>query len=99
MNRHAYLLVLLVIWAQVDDFWAAPLVSPSAPVAVDDDDEYLPSQRRLYEECSPRQEPVFAGLKPHTADFPLVRRGVSSEWDLTAPFTPPPLYAFLSLQI
>jgi hypothetical protein len=100
MNKHAYLLVLLLVWAQFDDCWVAALGSPSAPLAVDDDDEYLPSQRRSREEeCSAQQKPVFAGLKASTTDLPLVRRGVSSAWNLTAPFTPPHLYAFMSLQI
>ena len=98
MNRHAYVLVLLLISAQVDDFWAAPVL-PSASLA-DDDDEYLPSRRRSQEgECSPDQKPVFVGHKPQTADRPLARRGVPSEWNLITPFTPPPLYVFMSLQI
>jgi hypothetical protein len=98
MNRLAYLLILLLISAQVDNSWAGVPVLPSAPQA--DDDEYLPSpQRPQQEECSPHQKPVFAGLKPQIADLPLVRRGVPSAWNLTTPFTPPPLYAFMSLQI
>jgi hypothetical protein len=98
MNRLAHLLILLVIWSLVDDYCVGVPVFPSVPLA--DDDEYLPSpQRSLEEACSPHQKPVFAGLKPQTADFPLVRRGVPSEWDLTTPFTPPPLYVFMSLQI
>jgi hypothetical protein len=99
MNWRASFLVLLLFWALVDDYWAAAPVLPSAPLA-DDDDEYLPSPRRPQEdECSPHHKPVFDGLKPQTADFSLVRRGVPSEWNLTTPFTPPPLYVFTSLQI
>ena len=99
MNRLAYLLILLLISALVDDFWAAAPVLPSAPLA-DDDDEYLPTQRRRQEEeCSPHQKPVFVGLKTQTADLPLVRRGVPWEWNLTTPCTPPRLYIFMSLQI
>src|SRR5215472_16379001 len=98
MNWHAYFLFLLLIWAQVDDYWLAASVLPSAPLT--DDDEYLSSQQRPQEkECSSHQKLVFLGLKPQTADFPLVRRGVPSEWNLTPPFTPPPLYVFMSLQI
>jgi hypothetical protein len=98
MKRFAYFLVLLLISAQVDDCWAAAPVLPSAPLA--DDDEYLSSrQRPQEEESSPYQKPVFAGLKAQTADLPLVRRGVPSERNLTTPFTPPPLYVFMSLQI
>ena len=99
MNRLAYLLILLLISALVDDFWAAAPVLPSAPLA-DDDDEYLPSQRRPREdECPAHQKPAFVGLQPRTAAFPLVRRGVPSERNLTTPFTPPPLDVLTSLQI
>jgi hypothetical protein len=98
MNRLAHLLILLLVWALVDDYWAAAPVWPSGPQA--DDNEYLPSPQRPQEEiCSPHQKPVFAGLKPRTADVPLVRRGVPSEWNLTTPFAPSPLYVFMSLQI
>jgi hypothetical protein len=97
MHRLAYFLVLLLISAQVDNFWAAAVL-PSAPLA--EDDEYLPPQQRPQEkECSPHQEPVFVGLKPPTADLPLVRRGVPSEWNRTTLFSPAPLYVFMSLQI
>ena len=99
MNRLAYLLILLLISALVDDFWAAAPVLPSAPLA-EDDDEYLPSQRRPQEgECPPHQKPAFVGLQPRTAAFPLVRRGVPSERNLTTPFTSPPLDVLTSLQI
>jgi hypothetical protein len=98
MSRLAYLLLLLLISAQVDNYWAAAPLVPSAPQA--DDDEYLPSpQRPQEEECSPHQKPVFAGLKPQTVNLPLVRRGVTSERNVTPPFTPPPLYVFMSLQL
>jgi hypothetical protein len=98
MNRLVYLLILLLVSAQVDEYWAAVPVLPSAPQA--DDEEYPPSpQRPREEECSPHRKRVFAGLKPRTADLPLVRRGVPSAWDLTTPFAPPPLYVFMSLQI
>jgi hypothetical protein len=98
MNRLAYFLLLLLILAQVDDYWAAAPVLPSVPLA--DDDEYLPAQKRAQnEERSRHQKPMFVGLKPRTADLPLARRGVSSKWNLTTPITPPPLYVFMSLQI
>jgi hypothetical protein len=99
MKRLAYLLVLLLISAQVDDYWAVAPVSSFAPLA-DDNDEYMPPQRRTQgEEHSSHQKPVFVGLKPEIADFPLARRGVPPERDLTTPFAPPPLYVFMSLQI
>src|SRR5262249_32621757 len=98
MHPPACFLVLLLISAQVDDYWAAAPVLRSAPLA--DDHEYLPlRQRTRAEECSPHHEPVFAALRPQTADLPLVRRGVPCAWDLTTPFSRPPLYVFMSLQI
>ena len=98
MKRLAHFLILLLLLAQVDDAWAVAPVSPSAPIT-DDDDEYLPAQWRLRDEQSSGQEPAFVGVKPQTADFPLVRRGVPLQWNLSTPFAPPPLYLFMSLQI
>jgi hypothetical protein len=99
MKRFAYFLVLLLFSAQVDDAWAVAPVLPSAPFA-DDNDEYLPAQRRSGEEKSASvQEPMFVGLKSPTADIPIARSGAPSDGNLTAPFTPPPLYLFMSLQI
>jgi hypothetical protein len=97
MKRLAYLLILLLLSAQVDDAWAVVAVSPSVPLA--DDGDYLPAQRRLRDEQPPGREPVFVGREPRTAAFPLVRRGTPFEWNLSTPFTPPPLYVFMSLQI
>jgi hypothetical protein len=98
MKRLAYLLILLMISDQVQDAWDVASVSLTAPL--DDDDEYLPSERRPEEEeCSARQGQDFVGLEPQTAAFPLVRNGVPSEWTRTTPCTPPPLYVFMSLQI
>jgi hypothetical protein len=100
MRRLAYFLILLLLSAQVDDAFAVAPVLPSAPVAGDDDGEYLPSKpRRLEQESLPDKEPAFDGLKAETADFPLVRRGVPSERNLTTPFTPAPLYVFMSLRL
>jgi hypothetical protein len=97
MKRLGYFLFLLLIWAQVDDFWASAPVLPSAPLA-GDDDEYLPAQRRLQQkESSSNQMPICAAIKAQTADFPPIRR--PSEWNLTTPSAPPCLYVFMSLQI
>ena len=98
MTRFAYFLILCLFSAQVDDAWAVAPVLPSAPLS-DDDDEYLPAKRQVRDEQSSGQEPVFVGFKPQTANFPLGRRGLPLEWNLTTPFTPPPLYVFMSLQI
>jgi hypothetical protein len=99
MRRLTYLLVLLLMAAQVDDAWAVAPVLPSAALA-DDDNEYLPAQRRPQEQLSSsRQKPVSRALAPRTADFSFAPRGVLSRRTLTPPFAPTPLYVFMSLQI
>jgi hypothetical protein len=99
MTRLPYLLILLLLSAQVDDAWIADPALPSVSLA-DDNDEYLPAQRRPREELSTSaQGPMFVGLKPPPTDACSVPTGVRSEWNLTTPFTPPPLYVFMSLQI
>jgi hypothetical protein len=99
VNRQAYLLALLLISAQVDDAWTGASVLPSAPLA-DDNDEYLPAQRQpLQTRLSPGQWPRFAFPTTQAADCSVVRRCVPFAWDLTTPFTPRPLYVFMSLQI
>ena len=99
MKWLAYLLVLLLISAQAEDAWAVTPVLPFAPLS-DENDEYLPAQRQVQGAASSScQPPAFNGLKPRTAYFSPVRSGVPSEWNLTTPFGPPPLYVFMSLQI
>jgi hypothetical protein len=99
MKQLGYLLILLSFWVQVDDAWLTAVGSPSIVLA-DDDDEYLPAERQ------PRQEQ--SGFKVEVdkhrpliqaTDFSTVRMDTPSEWSLTTPFTPPPLYVFMSLQI
>jgi hypothetical protein len=98
-KRPAYFLLLLLISAQLDDGWAAAPASPSAPL-VDDDDEYLPAQRRPQEEqIALGQWLPFAGLKVQPADSAVVQKGLSSRSNPATPFTPQPLYAFMSLRI
>ena len=99
MNRLVYLLILVLISAQVDDTWAVATYLPSTSPA-EDYDEFLPARRQVRDEqLSTGQGPLFAGLTFQTADFSIVRRGIPSEWNLITPFTPPPLYVFMSLQI
>jgi hypothetical protein len=98
MKWLAYLLLLLLFSAQVDETWGVTLGSPSASPAADND-EYLPAQpRREVEPSTSRQEPLF-GLKPQTADGSIARRSVPGERNHTPPAAPPPLYAFMSLRI
>ena len=97
-NRLPYLLLLLLISAQVDDVWAVAPASPSAPLA--DDDEYLPAQRRPQEELiAPGQGLPFVGLHAQPADLPVAQKRPPSGSNPATPFTPQPLYAFLPLRL
>ena len=97
-KRLAYLLLLLLISAQVDDVWAVSPASPSAPLA--DDDEYLPAQRRPQEELIALGQGLpFVGLKAQPADLSVVQKRPRSGSSPATPFTPQPLYAFMSLRI
>ena len=99
MKWLSYLLIVFLVSAQVDDYWAVAPALPSAPLA-DDNDEYLPAQRHSRGEWSSSlQKPVFLSLLPQTAEFSSVRRGMPSELNRTAPLAPPSLYVFMSLQI
>ncbi len=98
MKWFAYLLIPLLLSTQVGDALAVAADEPSAPL-VDDDDEFLPVQRRPREEESvPDPGQIVVRLNPPTANHPPARRGRSFEWDPTTPFAPPPLYVFMSLQ-
>jgi hypothetical protein len=97
MKRHTYLLILLTLLAQADDPWAIALGLPSATIT-EAADEYLPSQPPVQgDESSPQKELAFADPKQKTSDFPRVP--APFVWNLSAPFTPPPLYLFTSLQL
>jgi hypothetical protein len=97
MKRFASFLILLLLSAQLDDYWAIAPPLASATLA-DDDNEYLPSQRRAREE-SADQKAAFADLQPRLADVPSERRALPFERNPATPFTPPPLYVLMSLQI
>jgi hypothetical protein len=98
MKRHVYLLVVFLIWTQVDDFLAPPIALSSALLV--DDDEYLPLAKRQHkEECSRDLKSVPIGLRPKTSGLARIRKGASSAWSLITHFSPPPLYIFMSLQI
>ena len=100
MRRFAFLLTLLLLSAQVDDALVAAPLADANDECLDANDEYLPAQRQPRED-KPASDPGprFIGLKSHSADIASLWRGVSPEWSLTPPFTSPPLYVFMSLQI
>jgi hypothetical protein len=99
MRWLAFILILLLVSAKADNALAVAPVVPSAPLT-DDDDEYLPSQRRPEEGPSfPGHKPAFLGLKSEATGRPSARRVVPPGRGLTTPFAPRPLYVFMSLQI
>jgi hypothetical protein len=101
MRRFAFLIVLL-LWGQVDDGLAVTFaVSPACPAYDDDgDDEYPEAQQGPQKEDSrPDKKPALFSLQPQTTDSSPGQRSLLSERSLTAPFSPPPLYLFMSLQI
>ena len=99
MRRFSYLLILLLISAQVDDYWIAAPALLSASLA-DDNDVYLPTQKRPEERGrSASERQVFGGLTlPHAA-FSLVPSSVPLVRNLPTPSASPPLYVLMSLQI
>lgn len=102
MKRITYFLILLLLFAPVEDGWAVTAVAPVAPVSpsdADDVDEFLPVQWRLRGHQPSGQEPMLGGLKSPPADFPIIRKSVSSECNPATAFLASFLYVFMSLQI
>jgi hypothetical protein len=98
MNRFVYLLILLLISSQFDDLWAVGFDLPSS--YADENDTFLLSPRQPRgEQSSSRPKFVYDGPKHQSAYFSFVGSGGPSEWNLTTPFTSPPLYVFMSLQL
>jgi hypothetical protein len=99
MKCCTYLLLLLLPVSQVDDTLAVTPISSVAGLAPDND-EYLPVQRRPREEESASDQGLLlVWLKSPLAACLLVARAVPFNRASRTPFTPPPLYAFMSLQI
>ena len=99
MKLMSWLLVPLLIAAQVDDAWAAVVYAPSVRLT-DDNDEYIAAPRNEERERSaPGRRPLFARVAPTSGDFSFVRLCVPCERHAPAPLGPPPLYVFMSLQI
>jgi hypothetical protein len=101
MKRITYLLVLLPIWHQVDDTWVvAAEFFAASQAGIEDNEEYLPSERdQRAEECASHQKRRGVGANPSPADSPLTRTDFLSNRRPIAPYAPPPLYVFMSLQI
>jgi hypothetical protein len=98
-KRLAYFLLLLLISAQLDDAWAAAPASPPAPIA-EENDEYLPAQRRPQDEqIALAHWPPFAGLKAQPADLSVAQKCPPSGPNPAPPFAPKPLLAFMPLRI
>jgi hypothetical protein len=96
-----YLLILLLIGAEVDDALAI-VPSPSTGALAADNDEYLPAERQSEAKRSGwDQRPVLSGLISFDglgclsfSAWPMTR-----DWVAVAPFCPPSLFVFMSLQI
>jgi hypothetical protein len=68
MKRAAFFLILLLLWAQVDDACALGFVLPSVPLA--DDDEYLPAERLgSVKVPAPQERREFVVLNAHRSVF------------------------------
>jgi hypothetical protein len=100
MKRVAYLLTLLVFWAQFDDVLLAPASVLQAAPVVGDDDEYVPPEHQAQEKRSVS--------RPCSVSVPVnAERGASSGFLGTGAFSakvfsravsPPLLYLLMSLQ-
>jgi hypothetical protein len=102
MKRFPYFLIFLLFVAQVDDTWAVDPVFPSAPLfQIDDDDEYIPQERRtqVEEQHAVRRAPLFSFRIAQSAGRPSAGRCIPSALTLTIPFAPHSLYLFMSIQI
>jgi hypothetical protein len=92
-----YILILLLVSAQVDDSWT--FAAPGESFQFNpDNDEYLPSQKPTWEEeSSSRRQPVLVVVNRRLANISLFRLAAPATWHLATPVTDS-LY-FMSLQI
>jgi hypothetical protein len=95
-----YFLLLLMCSAQLDDAWVVAVASPR-PCLSDDDDEYLPVERRHdLDHSSQRQRPVpsvvqLSANHPVSPILVQLSRAATIPSGLTVPCS---LYVFMSLQ-
>jgi hypothetical protein len=70
MKQIAYLLIVLLMSAQVDECWAVAPFAPPAPLT--DNDEYLPLERQRREDRSAsHREPISSPLETNSdGEFP-----------------------------
>src|SRR5258708_3412099 len=101
MKQIAYFLISLTLTSQFNDIiLSAASNSQIVPIPTDDDDEFIASERQ--EEpvlFALRRQPQAVSVKPYVADISFAGRGLPSRGNLAAPFIPPPLSLFMSLQI
>jgi hypothetical protein len=99
--QKAYLLICLAMWCQFDSVLLASCPpAQSAPLADEDDDEYLSvKSNQTLKKSSSRQKAVPVGLKPKAADLVLsARRDVRRASKVGCPDGPSFLYVLMSLQ-
>jgi hypothetical protein len=94
-----FLLISLAFLAQIDDAWAVPAAGPYEPPLAGTD-EYLPAERQQSQDrAASRSKPAPGNLLASTGQIFDGCRKLFSLWiDFRAPFNPPPLYVFMSLQ-
>jgi hypothetical protein len=99
MKRLVGLLILLTVWAMIDD--VVPISSfQSAPVPNADDDEYLPAERHEHlEKVGGRRQQPSVIVQPRVAGLLVGRVQEPIRSNLTGPGSPKPLYVFMSLQL
>jgi hypothetical protein len=94
-----YLLIGLAFLAQIDDAWAVPTAGPYEPPLAGTD-EYLPAEKQESQDRVSRPKPAPGDRKPKADQISCGCLGRSFPFwtDFSAPFNPPPLYVFMSLQ-
>jgi hypothetical protein len=97
MTRYSYLLIILLISAQVDNFWDVAPFSRSFPVA--DDDEYLPSPLRARQETPGPDDTLWLpGTRRPPENLSPDRTWMPCEYKVLNPGCRFLLYIFMSLQ-
>lgn len=95
----AYLLILLLFSAQVDDVWVV-VPHPAAETLAEENNEYLSGQRQEKRRCQSLDNPKFTGptVLPGQRDPVNPSGALAVDKECPRPLCPPPLYVFMSLQ-
>jgi hypothetical protein len=96
----AYLLLLFLVSAEVEDAWGIAPVSSTVVSLAEEDDEYLPAKPlEVRVRAAERHQPVFSTPKctdgNSSSSFACT---TTEEATIAAPHVLPPLYVLMSLQ-